>query len=106
MNPIAEWWVQCLQNNTWWPKTRNNIVHKDTFMNHFITYLETFDLADDRPATSRQIFWEGFYQIQPIASRDKIIRRIIVREDGLSIREPHIRLPNWDVCVARMTSIR
>ena len=32
MNSITSWWIKCLQDNTWWPKTRNNLVHKDTFM--------------------------------------------------------------------------
>ena len=101
MNFITSWWIQCLQDNTWWPKTRNNIVHKDTFMNHYITYLESIDL-DDRVSASRQIFWETFYTIQPIANNDKIIRRVVKQADGTMKREPHIRLPRHNECLAMM----
>lgn len=105
MNPIALWWKQCLQDNTWWPKKRNNMVHKDTFMNHFINYLETLDEVDDRPVVSKQVFWENFYKIQPIPKRDMRWRRVVQQPDGTTKREMFLRLPKHYECLHRMSEL-
>ena len=102
MNPITLWWKQCLQDKTWWPKKRNNMVHKDTFMNHFINYIETLDEVDDRPVVSKQVFWENFYKIQPIPQRDRRWRRVVQQPDGTTKREMFLRLPKHYECLDRM----
>lgn len=106
MNPIALWWQQCLQDKTWWPKKRNNMVHKDTFTNHFVSFLDTNGhCSNDRCATSKQVFWENFYKIQPIPQRDRRWRRVVQQPDGTTKREMFIRLPKHYECLDRMAEL-
>ena len=52
----------------------------------------------DRVMDSEQLFWEAFYQIQPIPSKDKVMRRVKRLSDGSKKRTAHVRLPNLKEC--------
>ena len=105
LDPIPFWWLHCVENATWWSKPRNNILAKETMYQHFLSYCDPYDWTSeqDRVMDSDQLFWEAFYQVQPI--KDKLIRRIKRLSDGSKKRTVHVRLPNLHECQNRLVTL-
>ncbi len=100
LDPIPFWWLHCVENATWWSKPRNNILAKEIMYQHFLSYCDPYDWTSeqDRVMASEQLFWEAFYQVQPIPPKDKLIRRVKRLSDGSKKRTVHVRLPNLKEC--------
>ena len=107
LDPITFWWLHCVENATWWSKPRNNILAKETMYQHFLSYCDPYDWTSeqDRVMASEQLFWEAFYQVQPIPPKDKLIRRVKRLSDGSKKRTVHVRLPNLLECQNRLVNL-
>jgi hypothetical protein len=105
LDPIPFWWLHCVENATWWSKPRNNILAKETMYQHFLSYCDPYNWTSeqDRVMDSDQLFWEAFYQVQPI--KDKLMRRIKRLSDGSKKRTVHVRLPNLLECQNRLVKL-